>query len=35
MPDSFLDLYKIIELRKNSKDRSSYTKKLFKEGEKK
>ena len=35
MPDLFLELYKIIELRKNSKDRKSYTKKLFKEGEKK
>ncbi len=35
MPDSFLNLYKIIEQRKISKDNKSYTKKLFKEGEKK
>ena len=35
MPDSFSDLYKIIESRKTSKLKSSYTKKLFKEGEKK
>jgi phosphoribosyl-ATP pyrophosphohydrolase len=35
MPDSFLELYKIIELRKNSKNTKSYTKKLFTEGEKK
>ena len=35
MSDSFLDLYKTIEQRKNSKNKKSYTKKLFKEGEKK
>ena len=35
MPDSFSDLYKTIESRKTSKLKSSYTKKLFKEGEKK
>ena len=35
MPDSFSDLYKTIESRKTSKDKNSYTKKLFKEGEKK
>ena len=35
MPDSFLDLYKIIELRKTSKNKNSYTKKLYNNGEKK
>ena len=35
MPDSFSDLYKTIESRKTSKNKNSYTKKLFKEGEKK
>jgi phosphoribosyl-ATP pyrophosphohydrolase len=35
MPDQFSDLYQIIELRKTSKDKNSYTKKLFKEGDKK
>ena len=35
MPDSFSDLYKTIESRKASKHKNSYTKKLFKEGEKK
>ena len=35
MPDSFSDLYKIIESRKASKNKKSYTRKLFKEGEKK
>ena len=35
MPDSFSDLYKTIESRKTSKLKNSYTKKLFKEGEKK
>ena len=35
MPDSFSDLYKTIESRKASKNKNSYTKKLFKEGEKK
>ena len=35
MPDSFSDLYKTIESRKTSKPKNSYTKKLFKEGEKK
>ncbi len=35
MADSFLDLYKIIELRKTSKNKNSYTRKLFKEGQKK
>ena len=35
MPDSFSDLYKTIESRKTSKHKNSYTKKLFKEGEKK
>ena len=34
MPDLFLDLYKTIESRKTSKRKNSYTKKLFKEGEK-
>ena len=34
MPDSFSDLYKTIESRKISKLKNSYTKKLFKEGEK-
>ena len=35
MPDSFLELYKVIESRKTSKNKNSYTKQLFKEGEKK
>ena len=35
MPDSFLDLYKTIESRKISKNKNSYTRKLYKEGEKK
>ena len=35
MPDSFSDLYKTIESRKTAKLKNSYTKKLFKEGEKK
>ena len=35
MPDSFSNLYKTIESRKTSKNKNSYTKKLFKEGEKK
>ena len=35
MADSFLDLYKIIELRKTSKNKNSYTRKLLKEGQKK
>ena len=35
MRDSFSDLYKTIESRKTSKNKNSYTKKLFKEGEKK
>ena len=35
MKDLFSDLYKTIELRKNSNNKNSYTKKLFKEGEKK
>ena len=35
MSDSFSELYKTIESRKTSKIKSSYTKKLFKEGEKK
>ncbi len=35
MQNSFLELYKTIEQRKNSKDKNSYTIKLFKEGEKK
>ena len=35
MQDSFSDLYKTIESRKTSKNKNSYTKKLFKEGEKK
>ena len=35
MRDSFSDLYKTIESRKTSKLKNSYTKKLFKEGEKK
>mgnify|MGYP001262755045 CR=1 FL=1 len=35
MPDSFSELYKVIESRKISRNKNSYTKKLFKEGEKK
>jgi phosphoribosyl-ATP pyrophosphohydrolase len=35
MPDLFLDLYKTIESRKTSKNKNSYTRKLYKEGEKK
>ena len=35
MPDSFSDLYKTIESRKTSKNKNSYTRKLYKEGEKK
>ena len=35
MKDLFLELYKTIELRKKSKDKKSYTKELFKKGEKK
>jgi len=35
MPDSFSELYKVIELRKKSKNKNSYTKKLLKQGEKK
>ena len=35
MKDLFSDLYKTIELRKKSNKKNSYTKKLFKEGEKK
>ncbi len=35
MTDVFLDLYKTINLRKNSKDKQSYTNKLLKLGEKK
>ena len=35
MPDSFLNLYKTIESRKTSKNKNSYTRKLYKEGEKK
>ena len=35
MPDPFSDLYKTIELRKNSKNKNSYTKKLYNKGEKK
>ena len=35
MSDSFSDLYKIIESRKTSKNKNSYTRKLYKEGEKK
>ncbi len=35
MSDSFLNLYKTIESRKTSKDKNSYTRKLYKEGEKK
>ena len=35
MPDLFLNLYKTIESRKTFKNKNSYTKKLFKEGEKK
>jgi len=35
MSDSFSKLYKVIESRKTSKNKKSYTKKLFKEGEKK
>ena len=34
MPDSFSDLYKTIELRKNSKNKNSYTRKLYNSGEK-
>ena len=35
MSDSFLNLYKTIESRKTSKNKNSYTRKLYKEGEKK
>tara|TARA_B100000073_G_scaffold51118_1_gene37659 strand:+ start:188 stop:475 length:288 start_codon:yes stop_codon:yes gene_type:complete len=35
MKDLFLDLYKTIEHRKKSNKKNSYTKKLFKDGEKK
>ena len=35
MKDPFLDLFKIIEERKKSKSKKSYTLSLFKEGEKK
>ena len=35
MSESFSDLYKLIESRKASKNKKSYTRKLFKEGEKK
>ena len=35
MNDPFLDLFKIIENRKKSKSKKSYTLSLFKEGEKK
>ena len=35
MNDSFLDLFLTIENRKFSKDKKSYTSKLFKDGEKK
>ena len=35
MSDSFSDLYKLIESRKKSNNKNSYTIKLFKEGEKK
>ena len=35
MPDLFLNLYKTIESRKKSKNKNSYTRKLYKEGEKK
>jgi len=35
MSDSFSDLYKTIESRKTSKNKNSYTRTLFKEGEKK
>ena len=34
MSDSFSDLYKIIESRKKSNNKKSYTKKLFNKGEK-
>ena len=35
MNDPFLDLFSIIEDRKKSKSKKSYTSRLFKEGEKK
>ena len=35
MSDSFSDLYKTIESRKTSKNKNSYTRTLFKEGQKK
>ena len=35
MKDPFLDLFSIIEERKRTKDKKSYTAKLLKEGEKK
>ena len=35
MADSFLELFKTIESRKKSSDKNSYTRKLFKNGEKK
>ena len=34
MSDSFSELYKTIESKKTSKDKSSYTRKLYKKGEK-
>ena len=35
MADTFFELFKIIEQRKKSQDKKSYTKKLFIDGEKK
>ena len=35
MAETFFELFKIIEQRKKSKHKKSYTKKLFIEGEKK
>ena len=35
MKNLFSDLYKTIELRKKSKNKNSYTRKLYNEGEKK
>ena len=35
MSDSFSELYKTIELKKTTKDKNSYTRELYKKGEKK
>ena len=35
MSDSFSELYKTIQLKKTTKDKNSYTRELYKKGEKK